>query len=71
MKKVSYKRFRTFGKWKTTSSLKVLEREIDKLGIGDALDIMFHCNHKKTWNDRGIKTCKDCGTQLEVTSYRD
>lgn len=50
--------------------MKVLEREIDKLTVGDALDIMVHCDHKTTWNDGGIKTCKDCGFQLEVTSYR-
>jgi hypothetical protein len=71
--KFSYKRWLTVDKWKTTNSFKVLEKEIAKLGRGsnDVLEIRRFCEHRNKWSDQGIITCKDCGEQLEITSYRD
>lgn len=48
-----------------------LMHTIFSLGPKDTLEIKQRCDHKKTWVDNGIRTCKDCGEQLEVTSYRD
>ena len=60
-------------KWTTTTSLEVLEKAIAKLGIGgqETIEVKRCCEHKKTWNNGGIKTCNQCGEQLEVTTYRD
>jgi len=71
MKRVIYKRFRQCHQWKSTDSLKVIEREISKLTPGDVLEIEIDCPHKNTWVDQGIKICKECGAHLEVTSWRD
>lgn len=37
----------------------------------ETYEIRLICEHTETWNDHGIKTCKRCGEQLEVTSWRD
>lgn len=41
------------------------------LGPRGTIEIKQVCEHEKTWNDHGIRTCENCGQQLEVTSYRD
>ena len=70
--KFSYKRYMS-DKWKTTTSLEVLKKEISKLGKGvtETLEIKRFCDHENTFVDDGVKCCKDCGEQLEVTSWRD
>lgn len=37
----------------------------------ETYEIRLLCDHKDTWVESGIKTCKRCGEQLEVTSWRD
>jgi hypothetical protein len=71
--KIQYKLWKDDGGWKTTTSMKVLEKEISKLGRGvhDIIEIRMPCDHKNTYIDSGIKVCKTCGEHLEVTSYRD
>ena len=60
-------------KWVSTSSMKVLEKAISKLGQGglEIIEVRKDCSHKDTFVDDGIRCCKLCGEQLEVTSYRD
>ena len=66
-------KFRTSltGKWKTGKTKKDLDRAISHLYIRDTLEIKVECTHKNTWVDGGILWCKDCGEDLEVTSFRD
>jgi hypothetical protein len=37
----------------------------------DEIIVRLECDHKNTWVENGIKRCKDCGDELEITSYRD
>ena len=59
------------GKWHLMRSLDSLMSAIFALGPKDTLEIRKRCLHNDTWVESGIKTCKDCGRQLEVTSFRD
>jgi hypothetical protein len=59
------------GKWRRVESMDDLADAIYDLGPRGTIEIKQVCEHEKTWNDHGIRTCENCGQQLEVTSYRD
>lgn len=57
--------------WKTTTSFKVLEKEMRKLGRGvqELIEIRIPCPHEVTFIEDGVKCCSICGEQL--TSHKD
>jgi hypothetical protein len=59
------------GEWCHYKLRDELTDAISRLTNRDSLEIKIECNHEETWVENGVKICKDCGEQLEVTSFRD
>ena len=68
---MNYKVRKSNGKWRAMQGLDDLAYALYDLSLRDTLEVKPVCDHTKTWVDSGIKICKDCGEQLEVTSFRD
>ena len=66
-----YKIRKNDGKWHHMNGMDGLMSAIFSLGSQDTLELKQECFHDETWVDNGIKICKNCGEQLEVTSWRD
>ena len=54
--------------WARLSDVDGLLDTIRSLDPTDKLEIRMFCEHKSTWNDRGIRICHECDRYLEVTS---
>ena len=56
--------------WNTAKSLDDLAYVIQRLHPIERLEIRVSCDHKNTHVQDGIRSCKNCGDTIEVTSYR-
>ncbi len=53
------------------ATLEGLRDVLGRMTLKDTVEVRLECHHHNTFNESGIKTCKDCGKQLEVTSWRN
>ena len=68
---MNFKIRKSNGKWRAMQGLDDLVFALDQLSPADTLEVKQVCEHKNTWVGNGIRRCKDCWEELEVTSYRD
>lgn len=57
--------------WQIVQTMGPLMDAIMSLRPTDSLEIRDHCEHKNTYVQDGVRSCRDCGDTIEVTSYRD
>ena len=68
--KVRYKK-QFDNEWKVSSLYVSVEAIVAKLHPTETLQIRVACEHKDTYVQDGIRSCRTCGDTIEVTSYRD